>query len=157
MAKGLRNKSKRHFRAIKRQTIFAPVEDARIKRLAARQAAAAGNMHAEEEQQIPQTSALDGTSDPLTTVVAADALINNNRSFNNEPTSTSSPIIEVEMADSKKTTSSSKKSKKLTGSLLYSVLGLLDPDEISVTNTASSSLELLCALIDVEEFLLYEK
>ncbi|CAG8450028.1 3272_t:CDS:2 [Ambispora leptoticha] len=112
MAKGLRSKSKRHFRAIKHKTV-----------------------------------------DTSTTAAVANALINNN----NESSSTSSPLIEVEMTDSKKKTSSSKKNKKLTGSLLYSVLGLLDPDEISVTNTALSPLELLYALIDVEEFPLYEK
>ncbi|KAF0386975.1 hypothetical protein F8M41_011296 [Gigaspora margarita] len=36
MAKGLRSKIKRRFRAIKRKTIFAPVEDARTFRLASK-------------------------------------------------------------------------------------------------------------------------
>ncbi|CAB4400668.1 unnamed protein product [Rhizophagus irregularis] len=37
MAKGMRSKIKRRFRAIKRQTVFAPVETARTQRLAAKQ------------------------------------------------------------------------------------------------------------------------
>ncbi|GBC09861.1 hypothetical protein RclHR1_09170009 [Rhizophagus clarus] len=37
MAKSMRSKIKRRFRAIKRQSIFAPVETARIQRLAAKQ------------------------------------------------------------------------------------------------------------------------
>ncbi|CAG8602921.1 4919_t:CDS:2 [Paraglomus brasilianum] len=40
MAKSMRSKSKRRFRAIKRQNVFAPVEEARLRRLAAKQAEA---------------------------------------------------------------------------------------------------------------------
>ncbi|RHZ72701.1 hypothetical protein Glove_241g15 [Diversispora epigaea] len=36
MAKSLRSKSKRRFRAIKRQSVFAPVENARLDRLVAK-------------------------------------------------------------------------------------------------------------------------
>ena len=42
MAKGMRSKIKRRFRAIKRQSVFAPVEAARAQRLAAKQVQAAG-------------------------------------------------------------------------------------------------------------------
>ncbi len=42
MAKGMRSKIKRRFRAIKRQSVFAPVEAARTQRLAAEQVQAAG-------------------------------------------------------------------------------------------------------------------
>ncbi|KAG0175207.1 hypothetical protein DFQ28_005405 [Apophysomyces sp. BC1034] len=41
MAKGLRSHTKKRFRAIKRQNVFKPVEDLRLKRLAEAQAEAA--------------------------------------------------------------------------------------------------------------------
>ncbi|KAF9984345.1 hypothetical protein BGZ65_000586 [Modicella reniformis] len=50
MAKGLRSKSARKFRAIKRETIFGPVETARVHRLAAR---------LEKDAQGPKTSELE--------------------------------------------------------------------------------------------------
>ncbi|CAG8601814.1 6302_t:CDS:2 [Paraglomus occultum] len=43
MAKSIRSKSKRRFRAIKRQNVFAPVEEARLQRLAAKQAKTSDN------------------------------------------------------------------------------------------------------------------
>ncbi|KAJ1553323.1 hypothetical protein HK096_008292, partial [Nowakowskiella sp. JEL0078] len=43
MAKSLRSKSKRKFRSIKRTEVFAPIEDARLERLAQKQADIAEN------------------------------------------------------------------------------------------------------------------
>ncbi|KAI8811229.1 hypothetical protein BJ742DRAFT_798641 [Cladochytrium replicatum] len=52
MAKGLRSKSKRKFRTLKRDEVFKPVEDARLERLAQKQAEAAGavEMKVDEEE-----------------------------------------------------------------------------------------------------------
>lgn len=77
MAKGMRSKIKRRFRAIKRQTIFAPVETARTQRLAAK--------HTQTEQQT--------------------------NSFTLNPTT-----------------------DLTSGSLCYTILGLIDPEIIDSTN-----------------------
>ncbi|KAF9138490.1 hypothetical protein KI688_005003 [Linnemannia hyalina] len=50
MAKGLRSKSARRFRAIKRETVYGPLEDARIHRLAER---------LKKDAQGPKTSELE--------------------------------------------------------------------------------------------------
>jgi hypothetical protein len=50
MAKGLRSKSARRFRAIKRETVYGPVEDARVQRLSER---------LKKDAQGPKTSELE--------------------------------------------------------------------------------------------------
>src|SRR6185369_2839826 len=59
MAKGLRNKQKRRFRAIKREKIFAPVAEARLLRLAAHQASIeTSGLKINSENNIPQQLAV---------------------------------------------------------------------------------------------------
>ncbi|GES77486.1 fungal protein [Rhizophagus clarus] len=75
MAKSMRSKIKRRFRAIKRQSIFAPVETARIQRLAAKQIQTEQQTNSlnSQDQSLPQhetevftlSSTTDLTSDMI--------------------------------------------------------------------------------------------
>ncbi|KAG9302706.1 hypothetical protein G9A89_005180 [Geosiphon pyriformis] len=134
MAKGLRNKSKRHFRAIKRNTIFAPVEDARLQRLAARQAEATGNLRQD------QLTLSNSTNHATTYTTNTTVITEQTSELTRGTTAASTSIVEVEMIDSILPSSKTKK-QDLSGSLLYTALGLLDPEELSVTNAAARSLK----------------
>ncbi|CAG8550277.1 7803_t:CDS:1 [Rhizophagus irregularis] len=92
MAKGMRSKIKRRFRAIKRQTVFAPVETARTQRLAAKQT-----------QTEQQTNSLNSQEQSL--------LQHKTEVF------TFSPTTDL-----------------TSGSLCYTILGLIDPEIIDSTN-----------------------
>ncbi|KAI8810044.1 hypothetical protein BJ742DRAFT_852185 [Cladochytrium replicatum] len=72
MAKGLRSKSKRKFRTLKREEVFKPVEDARLARLADKQAEAAGaiDMKVDEEESVEAPVA---GAQPENTMVEAEA------------------------------------------------------------------------------------
>ncbi|KAJ3045200.1 hypothetical protein HDV00_011070 [Rhizophlyctis rosea] len=63
MAKGLRSKTKRHFRTIRRQEVFGPVEEARLQRLAQKQA----------EPQPYVEHSKSSTSAPTDTIPAEDS------------------------------------------------------------------------------------
>ncbi|KAJ3048038.1 hypothetical protein HK097_010931 [Rhizophlyctis rosea] len=67
MAKGLRSKTKRHFRTIRRQEVFGPVEEARLARLAQKQADAALQEPIKVHQPSSSTSSSSDHSEPTET------------------------------------------------------------------------------------------
>ncbi|ORY05608.1 hypothetical protein K493DRAFT_310867 [Basidiobolus meristosporus CBS 931.73] len=66
MAKSIRSKSKRKFRAIKREQVFAPVETARVNRLSAAQKAGS-DMQAESEEPVAdnENSAVEASTEDM--------------------------------------------------------------------------------------------
>ncbi|CAG8507076.1 16299_t:CDS:1 [Dentiscutata erythropus] len=118
MAKGLRSKIKRRFRAIKRKTVFAPVEDARTFRLSSKPSQATGGS-IRPKQQLNET-----TSSTSFTVETSqhDPQLQLTSEINSSGCIMPTNILET-MQD-------------VSGSLCYEILGFLNPDFVDITNLA---------------------
>ncbi|CAG8594591.1 29332_t:CDS:1 [Gigaspora margarita] len=117
MAKGLRSKIKRRFRAIKRKTIFASVEDARTFRLASKLSQTA-DVSKRPKQQLNGTT----PSDSFTAETPHDPQLQLTSEINS-----SENIVPIDMLET---------TQDVSGSLCYEILGFIDPDFVDITNLA---------------------